>query len=117
MIIVHGTFPVKAKVRKDALELMKRMSAASRAETGCISYEFYVGLSNPNTLLLFQEWESQEAWQHHFETRHMEEFMKMLPKILDGEVATRRYEVRTSNEEGWGERSLAGFEPEEKIVH
>ncbi|MBT6664735.1 MAG: antibiotic biosynthesis monooxygenase, partial [Gammaproteobacteria bacterium] len=56
MIIVHGTFPVKVEVRDDALELMRQMAKASQEEEGCISYEFYVGLTDPNTLLLFQEW-------------------------------------------------------------
>ena len=56
MIIVQGVFPLKAESRQDALELMDKMSVASRAEDGCISYEFYIGLSDPNRLLLFQEW-------------------------------------------------------------
>ena len=121
MIIVHGTFPVKADVRDDALELMGQMASASRAELGCISYEFYVGLSDPNRLLLFQEWESVEALQGHFETDHMEEFLRVLPDVLNGEVATRRYEVKVSNDT----LETAEFEPElgtqyeerEKIVH
>jgi len=115
---------------------MQRMSVASRGEFGCISYEFYIGLSDPNTLLLFQEWESVEALQDHFDTPHMEEFMKVLPDVLDGEVATRRYEVRNpgdipgaADDEGYadkeGGRSLRSegkdkpVKPEHrpKIVH
>lgn len=99
MIIVHGTFPVKPEFRDDALTMMRRMAVASRAEYGCISYEFYVGLSDPNKLLLFQEWESVEALQGHFETDHMEEFLRDLPNVLNGEVSTRRYEVRSSDEQ------------------
>ena len=57
MIIVHGKFPIKKAFREEALRLMQRMSVASREEFGCISYEFYIGLSDPNTMLLFQEWE------------------------------------------------------------
>ncbi|MBT3565038.1 antibiotic biosynthesis monooxygenase [Pseudomonadales bacterium] len=106
MIIVHGTFPVKADYREEALALMKRMSVASRAEEGCISYEFYVGLSDINTLLLFQEWDCVDSLQAHFETEHMEEFLKVLPDILDGEVTTRRYEVRGTGE-GYEEGELA----------
>ena len=98
MIIVHGTFPIKREVRDEALELMRRMSVASRAETGCLSYEFYIGLSDPNTLLLFQEWETVDALHDHFQTGHMEEFLKELPNMLDGDVSTRRYEVRSSDE-------------------
>ncbi|MDH5736785.1 MAG: antibiotic biosynthesis monooxygenase [Gammaproteobacteria bacterium] len=94
MIIVHGKFPVKHDMRKQAMDMMERMSVASRAEDGCISYEFYVGLTDPDTFMLFQEWESIEALQNHFETDHMEAFLTNLPDILAGEVATRRYEVR-----------------------
>jgi quinol monooxygenase YgiN len=122
MIIVHGTFPVKEEVRDDALELMRRMAIASRAEVGCVSYEFYIGLSDPNTLLLFQEWESVEALQGHFDTDHMEEFLKVLPEVLDGEVSTRRYEVRSSDEifeetsDSEPEYSPQ-YEHHEKIIH
>ena len=122
MIIVHGTFPVKADVRDDALELMRQMATASRAEEGCLSYEFYVGLTDPNVLLLFQEWESVDALQGHFETDHMEEFLRVLPNVLDGEVSTRRYEVKVNDDVF----DATDFEPEpaapseqqrEKIVH
>jgi quinol monooxygenase YgiN len=121
MIIVHGTFPVRAEVRDEALDLMRQMAEASRSEEGCISYEFYVGLTDPNTLLLFQEWESVDALQGHFETTHMEEFLKVLPDVLDGEVATRRYEVRVSDdmmESTEFEPDLVPqYEQREKIVH
>jgi len=127
MIIVHGTFPIKTEARDDALDLMRRMSDASRAELGCVSYEFYIGLSDPNKLLLFQEWETVDALHNHFQTPHMELFLDELPKILDGEVSTRRYEVRSSDELV-DEDALAEFEKEinlapeyqmkhEKIVH
>ena len=99
MIIVHGTFPVKADYREEALALMKRMSVASRAEEGCISYEFYVGLSDINTLLLFQEWDCVDSLQAHFETEHMEEFLKELPELVSGEITTKRYAVQSVDEE------------------
>jgi len=109
MIIVHGKFPIKAEMRREAIEMMERMSQASRAEEGCISYEFFVGLSDPDTFLLFQEWESIEALQDHFETEHMDEFLRNLPDILAGEVATRRYEVRMPDE--YGESNAADDPP------
>lgn len=122
MIIVHGIFPVKPELRDDALEMMRRMSIASRAEFGCISYEFYIGLTDVNTLLLFQEWESVEALQGHFETNHMEEFLQKLPEVLDGEVSTRRYEVKSSHElleepQEFEPELTVRFEYQEKIVH
>ena len=121
MIIIHGSFPIKIGVRDEALDLMRQMATSSQEEEGCISYEFYVGLSDPNTLLLLQEWESVDALQGHFETRHMDEFLKLLPQVLDGQVSTRRYEVRVSDEsiaagDVDSERSYL-YENREKIIH
>ena len=121
MIIVHGSFPIKAEVRDQALDLMRQMANSSQKEDGCISYEFYVGLSNPNSLLLFQEWESVNALQRHFETEHMNEFLKVLPRVLDGEVATRRYEVRIGDEGTAGDdfesKQILLNESQGKIIH
>lgn len=99
MIIVHGTIPVLPDCRERALELARRMIEATRAEAGCISYDFYVGLSDPNTLMLFQEWENMEALMGHFQTDHMEEFLRELPNVVSGEITTRRYAVQSVDEE------------------
>jgi quinol monooxygenase YgiN len=99
VIIVHGTIPIRPERREQALELARRMTVATQAEMGCISYDFYVGLSDPNTLMLFQEWESMEALMGHFQTDHMDEFLQALPEVVSGEITTRRYAVQTIEED------------------
>ncbi|MCH8140308.1 MAG: antibiotic biosynthesis monooxygenase [Gammaproteobacteria bacterium] len=99
MIIVHATIPIRSDCREKALELARQMTAATQAEVGCISYDFYIGLSDPNTLMLFQEWESMEALMGHFQTEHMDEFLKELPQVVSGEVTTRRYAVQSVDED------------------
>ncbi len=99
MIIVHGTIPLKPDCREEALRLARGMAEATRAELGCISYEFYVGLSDPNTLMLFQEWENMEALMAHFQTEHMEDFLQALPELVNGEIVTKRYAVQSVDEE------------------
>lgn len=98
MIIVHGTIPIKSERREQALDLARWMEYETRREDGCVSYEFFVGLSDPNTLMLFQEWETAEALAEHFNTDHMERFLEALPEVLDGRVSTRRYAVEPSSE-------------------
>ena len=99
MIIVHGTIPIKPGCRDEAMQLARRMTEETVKEVGCISYDFYVGLTDPDTLMLFQEWESMEALMGHFQTEHMDEFLKELPEVVSGEVVTRRYAVQTVEEE------------------
>ena len=95
MIIVHGIFPIRADARSKALALMEEMSSLSRKEPGCLTYEFYAALSSDTEFLLFQEWESIDALQDHFDTPHMETFLSELPDVLNGEIGTRAYEVRS----------------------
>jgi quinol monooxygenase YgiN len=75
------------------------MADATRSEPGCLSYDFYVGLSDPDTLMLFQEWETMEALMGHFQTQHMEEFLKALPNLVSGEITTRRYAVQSVDDD------------------
>ncbi|HCD27709.1 MAG TPA: hypothetical protein DER02_09315 [Gammaproteobacteria bacterium] len=99
MIIVHGKIPIHGEQRDVALKLAQQMADATRAEYGCITYEFYIGLSDPNMLMLFQEWENTEALMAHFETEHMQEFLEALPEIVSGDIVTRRYAVHSMEEE------------------
>ena len=100
MIIVHGTFPIKPELRDEALGAARTMADATREEPGCVSYEFYVGLSDPDTLMLFQEWQSMEALMDHFDTPHMAVFVRELPTFVNGEISTRRYEVEAVEDDG-----------------
>lgn len=98
MIIVHGLIPIKPEHIDAAMAAARRMASATQSERGCISYDFYVGLTDPHTLLLFQEWEDIEALQSHFETAHMEEFLAVLPSFAAGQIVTRRFEVQSQSE-------------------
>jgi quinol monooxygenase YgiN len=99
VIIVQGTIPLRPDCRDQALKLARAMAEATQAEPGCISYDFYVGLSDADTLMLFQEWESMEALMRHFQTPHMEEFLRALPALVSGEITTRRYAVQSVDDE------------------
>jgi quinol monooxygenase YgiN len=99
MIIVHGTIPIRADQRERALDLARVMSEATQAEPGCISYDFFIGLRDPNTLMLFQEWENMDALMGHFQTDHMEAFLKELPSVTAGEITTRRFAVQGSSDD------------------
>ena len=93
MIIVHGLIPILPERRSEALKLIRWMERETQAEEGCLTYRFFVGLNDPNTLMLFQEWDSAEALEAHFETAHMASFLEALPTIVAGDIQTRRYAV------------------------
>ena len=99
MIIVHGSIPIKPDQREQALKLARKMIEETRKERGCLSYDFFIGLRDPNTLVLFQEWESMELLMAHYQTPHMKEFLKELPDVINGKITTRRYAVQNIEED------------------
>lgn len=46
-------------------ELLKRQAQLSREEPGCVRFEAYESQSVPNTFILIERWESQQALDVH----------------------------------------------------
>ena len=95
MIVSHGKFTILPDQIERARELMMTMVQDTIKEPGCITYDYFESLNNPNTMMLFQEWESIEAINDHFATKHMAEFLKVLPELLAEEVITHRYAIKS----------------------
>ena len=100
MIVVQGNIPLKAEARDRAIKLAMEIEGISKQEVGCLGYQFYVALTDPLELVLFQQWESVEALRKHYQTDHMNRFMKELPELVSGDIVTRRYAIEPSVDEG-----------------
>lgn len=93
MIVVAGTVKVKSNTREEAAQAALKMAAATQTEAGCIAYQFYTDLADPNTFFIFEVWESEVALTQHFQTDHMRTFQQELPKFVADEMAIKRYDV------------------------
>lgn len=78
MIKVIARSVIKENHLTDALQLYKLLVAETTNESGCISYELYQELNNPNSLTLIEEWEDIEALQYHTQTPH---FITLVEKL------------------------------------
>jgi quinol monooxygenase YgiN len=93
MLVVAGTVKVKPETRADAVQAALKMARATQAEAGCTSYRFYSDLEDPNTFLIFEQWESEAALMAHFQTPHMAEFNAAIPRFLAAPPSINRYDV------------------------
>ena len=93
MIIVAGTVAIKPENRDEAANVALKMVAATKVEVGCIAYDFWSDLGDPNRFHVYEEWETQDALEAHFKTSHMAEFMEALPSLIAGSPDIKRYEV------------------------
>ncbi len=93
MIVISGTIPIKAESREEARQLALEMAKATQAEAGCLFYNFYADLADPNLFRIFEEWESEEALAKHFQTDHMAKFIKEIPRLVAGPIDAKKYTV------------------------
>lgn len=84
MIVVIGRVQSDAENREELIRIGQAVAAASRAETGCISYRLYEDTEVDHEFVFVEEWETSEALQRHFATAHIAEFMQAIRSTLVG---------------------------------
>jgi quinol monooxygenase YgiN len=93
MIVLAAKFKGKPESRADILRLTSSMLAPSRAEAGCLSYNFYEQQPGDNDYLFFEEWADQAALDAHFQTPHFLQFMQKFPPLIQGAPSIRVYDA------------------------
>ena len=78
MIIVAGTITFDPANQETVVAAAQKVATATRAEDGCISYEFFADLVQPGRLHLFEEWEEESHLLAHFEEPHFLEYGAVL---------------------------------------
>lgn len=74
MIIVAGTITIDPTKRDGLSDAFDKMRVASLEEEGCHEYQMYFSRTEPETVYMFEKWESDEALGIHMATPHMAEF-------------------------------------------
>ena len=97
MIIVKGSIPVKAERRDEAVALVQALAEASRAEQGCLSYEVYLRADAPETIVIWQQWDSLDALEDHFASDHVDHFLDAIPDLIEGEVTSAQFDVQEAD--------------------
>ena len=87
-IITFAKWQVKQGNLEAVVSLLKEAVSKSSAEEGNMKYEVYQGNDNENTLMLFEEYEDQEALNFHRKSAHFQEVVvsKIVPLLENREV-------------------------------
>ncbi len=87
MIYLIATITIKPGSLPDFIDAAKTCIAATRRETGCISYDLNQSLTDDNTLVFVERWESEEALQGHFNAPHFQVWREAgAPYIIDRKI-------------------------------
>ncbi len=93
MLIVAGTVRVLPD-KLDALRPhMATMTAASRAEDGCLAYGYAEDVAEPGLIHVFERWRDQAALDAHFLTAHLAAWRAIWPRFGVSERRLFAYQV------------------------
>lgn len=93
MIVLDVKFTVKDGCLDEAVAAMNQVAEETLKEEGCAEYRFAMPFSPGNPIVLFEEWDSQEALNAHFETPHLAAFREKMEELLSEAASIRRYVV------------------------
>ncbi|MBV7393297.1 putative quinol monooxygenase [Mameliella sediminis] len=79
--------------------ILTRLRAATRAEKGCIFYQFFEAENRPGVFATIEHWQNAEAEAAHWGTEHLREATSRLGPLLIGDMRLSRYN-RTGGETG-----------------
>lgn len=78
MVKVIAKFFVKEDKVEEFLKLASVLVEESRKEEGCVSYNLLQDVSNPQTLIMVEEWESAKILKTHMASAH---FTSIIPEM------------------------------------
>ena len=82
MILIVVKQPVRAKYADDFASLVGDFTTASRAEPGCISFDWYRSADDPNLWVLIELFRDEEAGKAHVESAHFAAASEQMPRWL-----------------------------------
>jgi quinol monooxygenase YgiN len=93
MYMVAGHFRCTEAGRSRAVELMDRIVEIGRGENGIRQYTFYPNPDAENAFFLFEEWETKEAHDAHFESEAMQQIVPEFLSVLEENPDVSYYEA------------------------
>ena len=71
MIYVVATLTLKPGAREHLVGPARICAAATRKEKGCIAYDLFESLTDPQTLIFVERWETREDLTAHSKSSHL----------------------------------------------
>ena len=90
---IIGTVVAKPEKRDELMRILAAQVAPTRAEPGCISYDFHCDKSDPNTFIFYENFASEAALDEHLQKPHLKPLMDRLDELLAKPVEIRHLEM------------------------
>lgn len=89
-VTVIGTLAARPERREDLYNVLAAMVAPTRAESGCINYDFHVDAADPRVFVFYENWRSEADLEAHMKMPHLQPLLTQVDNLLAGPVDVRR---------------------------
>lgn len=93
MLVLSASFTARPDATPALLELAAMLMPLSRAEPGCLRYDFLQAPHAPNQFMFFEWWQSRADLDAHFDTPYFKILAEKLPSLIEGEAEILTYET------------------------
>ena len=100
MIFITAKFLVKAEHADDWAALSRSFTEATRAEDGCLWFDWSRSLDNPQEYVLVEAFRDGDAGAAHVGSAHFKQAQQDLPQYL---MATPKIISQTIEQDDWSE--------------
>ncbi|TCV69347.1 putative quinol monooxygenase [Neorhizobium sp. S3-V5DH] len=69
------TIELRLETRDEILARAPEVQAATRAEPGCLAYDFFTCTNDPDRLVFVESWKDEAAHAFHMEQDHTKRFI------------------------------------------
>ena len=90
---IIGTVVAKPEKREELMRILNAQVGPTRAEPGCINYDFHCDKSDPNIFVFYENFESKAGLDEHLKQPHLKPLMDRLDELLAKPVDIRHLEM------------------------
>lgn len=88
-VTIIGTVTAKPETRDELHGLLAAQVVPTRAEPGCINYDFHVDAADPCCFVFYENWRRQADLEAHLAMPHLAPLFSQLDRLLAKPVEIR----------------------------
>jgi len=92
-VTIIGTVIAKPGTREELQTLLAAQVAPTRAEPGCINYDFHVDANDPCVFVFYENWRSQADLDAHMTMPHLRPLLSAIDRLLSSPVEIRHLQM------------------------
>ncbi len=89
MYTIIGTVTARQETREELASLLTAQVTPTRAEAGCINYDFHVDAADPCVFVFYENWTDRSALDAHLAMPHLLPLFSQLDRLLACPVEIR----------------------------